>query len=102
MKSDKPVVVISILNVYDDLIQGYDIPLEQFKSEAQKILGDKYKIAIADTRATQELNLYTRAPLIYPPPFQFFVYEKGERSKSGFVVGYDTTKIFESLKTQLP
>lgn len=109
LKSDKPVVVISIPIDYgnqsdpsDDSIQMYGIRLEEFKSEVQKTVGDRYKIALIDRNSEAELvGRYIPTPLIYPPPLPFLVYEKGEQSKVGFLLGYSKEAMFESLKNQL-
>ncbi len=108
LKSDKPVVVILLPIDYgdesdpsDDSIQFFDISLADFKSEIQKTVGDNYKVALVDRRYEGEFNLFVLVPPIYPPPIPFLVFEKGERSKSGFLMGFSKDAIFQSLKQKL-
>lgn len=108
LNSDKPVLVILLPINYgdesdpnDDSIQFFDISLAEFKSEIQKTTDDKYKLALVDYRYEGELRLFVPAPLIFPPPLKFLVFEKGERGKSGFLVAFSKDAIFQSLKEQL-
>jgi hypothetical protein len=75
--------------------------LAEFKSEVQKTVGDSYKTVLVDQRYQGELNLFIPVPRIYPPPITFAVYEKGEQSKTGFVLGFSKDQMFQSLKEQL-
>jgi hypothetical protein len=108
LKADKPVVVILLPINYgnesdpsDDSILIFDMGLAEFKSEVQKTVGDLYKTVLVDLRYEPELGSFIPAPLIYPPPIKFAVYEKGKQSKTGFVIGYSKDQIFQSLKEQL-
>ncbi len=108
LQSDKPVVVIVLIINYgdlsdpsDDSIQIFNMSLAEFKSEAQKTVGDKYKIALVDQRYEDELNLFVPVPPVYPPPFPFLVFEKGQQSKSGALIAFSKEGIFESLKKQV-
>lgn len=108
LQSDKPVVVIVLpindrgtSDPSDDSIEIFDMPLAEFKSEAQKTAGGQYKIALVDRRYEGELDLFLPVPHVFPPPFPLFVFEKGEKIKSGFLLSFDKDAILNSLKQQL-
>lgn len=108
LNSDKPIVLVVAIIDYgdyddpnDDTLRFYNFSLDAFKSELQKTVGERYKIAIISELDARLVELKIPAVYYYPPPMGFTVYNKGERTYTGFLMGNSVEEFFQSLRNQI-
>ncbi|MBD2605632.1 hypothetical protein H6G81_14115 [Scytonema hofmannii FACHB-248] len=97
LQSDKPVVLILASK---DTLRFFNTSLEDLKSKAENVFGDKYKIAIGYWEDNLEISYGIPNLRIYPTATAVTFFESGQRRNSGFIIGPDqTTQVLEGLKS---
>lgn len=99
VKSNKPVITIL---ADKSSLEYQKTSLENLKSEAEKVFGDKYKIVVGTAEENSDnRELFVPIPLIFPPFATIVGFKNGERVLGRGFPADRPTGAFESVKDEL-
>jgi uncharacterized protein YcfL len=97
LQSDKPVVVILASK---HTLSLSNTSLEDLKSKAEKVFGDKYKVAVGYWEDDLEISNGIPNLRIYPPATAVTLFKSGQREGLAFITNpTQTTQVLEGLKS---